>query len=176
MKLKNPTLAPLDCAITDFQRNNLTQLKGFIATLDRRVYLLDMSTFFSPAGSKNIYEYYPEHSDFHHECGTTCCVVGYAVLGRIGKITNLKDQGAYGFNFHAYSEYNLVKQALSFIDDSCRIPSNLTVWAFLFSHHNPDSFQQALNRVDIILRGAYDEIEVCLDFSGCLVFDYDHKY
>ena len=94
-------------------------------------------------------------------CKSSVCLVGFAAFKGIGETEKYKIGDK--FNYFLYSAENLVS--------SGAIRCDATIWDFLFSLKWGNSLDEALARLELVIRGDYDQIKM-----NRIYIDYDHKY
>jgi hypothetical protein len=154
----------LNRPISEYQIKNLIALRDILISI-KNTHTIDMHQY-SAKGS--------------YDCDTSCCMVGHAYHRGIGSkpIKRPPMSLNHDFDFFGFLDRELCDTGinLSFKEGGSRIYFISSLHSFLFSLAMPDSFDQAIERLHIVINSQWGRIKLLDDCGDYAQFDANYHY
>jgi hypothetical protein len=154
----------LNAEIPANQLANLKQLREYLIKI-KTTHTFDMRVYTSVGA---------------YDCNTDCCMVGHAYHAGIGSLPLARPQLGvfYDFDFAEFIDRELVPSELklSFKEAGNVIRVNTRIKSFLFRSENPNCFDQAIARLDIVINQDWHKLKFDHPNADYIFIDYSHHY
>jgi hypothetical protein len=115
-----------------------------------------------------------------YSCNTDCCLIGHAYHAGIGSLPLARPQVDffYDFDFREFGTRELCNEYIDLTFDYLGEVISVTnsLYSFLFDSLNPNCFDQALARLEIVINQDWEKISVDDPYSDSTSINFSHEY